>query len=94
MAEEKQAKSISKNIGDLIGGESRPSAEVKDTGKMVVIDPDVVDVTDIKPTDSNKILEFKVYRKWTSRNVPDLNPTGLCFILLDKHVSKVTVPNI
>lgn len=34
---------------------------------------------------STKVLEVKVYRKWVARNVPDPNPTGQCFILLDRE---------
>ena len=57
-----------------------------DKGKGILLEEDVTDVMNLKPEDLAKPLELKVYRKWSSRNVPDPNPTGLCFILLDKQV--------
>ena len=57
---------------------------------MIMFEPEVVDITDIKPDLLEKVLEVKVYRKWISINVPDSNPTGLCFILLDKKVMYLT----
>ena len=57
-----------------------------DKGKGILVEQDVVNLMDLKPQDLNKPLEVKVYKKWASRNVPDPNPTGLCFILLDKQV--------
>ena len=58
----------------------------KDKGKGILLEDDETDVMNLKPQDLAKPLELKVYRKWTSRNVPDPNPTGLCFMLLDKKV--------
>ncbi|PWA76610.1 nucleic acid-binding, OB-fold protein [Artemisia annua] len=63
------------------------AAKVKGKAPMVEEEPNTADITDIKPSEYEKPIEVKVYRKWTSRNVPDPNPTGLCFILLDKKVS-------
>ncbi|PWA54050.1 hypothetical protein CTI12_AA386660 [Artemisia annua] len=57
----------------------------KDKGKGILVEEDIINIMDLKPEDLNKPLELKVYRKWLSRNVPDPNPTGLCFILLDKQ---------
>ncbi|PWA53637.1 nucleic acid-binding, OB-fold protein [Artemisia annua] len=59
-------------------------------GTLMSLDPqtrmkNVVDLMDLKPDDLTKPLEIQVYRKWASRNVPDPNPTGLCFIFLDKR---------
>ncbi|PWA48597.1 hypothetical protein CTI12_AA489050 [Artemisia annua] len=56
-----------------------------DKGKGILVEEDVTNVMNLKPQDLTKPLELKVYRKWASRNVPDPNPTGLCFILLDKQ---------
>ena len=56
-------------------------------GKAPVIEVEETDLMDLKAKDMEKPLEVKVYRKWTSRNVPDPNPTGLCFMLLDRKVS-------
>ena len=56
--------------------------------------PEIADISNIKPTEFQKPIDVKVYCKWMSRNVPDPNPTGLCFILLDKHVSMREVRDI
>ena len=67
----------------------RQKISADDKGKAIVVqdEPETADITCIKPTDFERPIEVKVYRKWTSRNVPDPNPTGLCFMLLDKKVS-------
>ena len=57
-----------------------------DKGKGILVERDITDVMSLTPDDVTKPLELKVYRKWASRNVPDPNPTGLCFMLLDKQV--------
>ncbi|PWA36190.1 helitron helicase-like domain-containing protein [Artemisia annua] len=44
-------------------------------------------IRDLKPGDTEKILELKVYRVWASRNPPDTTETGYRAILLDRHVS-------
>ncbi|PWA94498.1 helitron helicase-like domain-containing protein [Artemisia annua] len=56
-----------------------------DKGKGILIEEEVADLRNLKPHDLNKPLEIKVFKKWASRNVPDPNPTCLCFILLDKQ---------
>lgn len=58
-------------------------------GKAPAVETEEVDLMDLKPSDMEKPLEVKVYRKWTSKNVPDPNPTGLCFILLDRNGSAI-----
>lgn len=45
----------------------------------IAIEPDVVSLADLKPTNMNKLIEVKVYRKWTDKSLPDLIPTTLCF---------------
>lgn len=65
--------------------------EMKGKAIMTLDEPKVSDVSNIKPAESEKAIEVKVYRKWMSRNVPDPNPTGLCFILLDRRVSQYTL---
>ncbi|PWA45120.1 nucleic acid-binding, OB-fold protein [Artemisia annua] len=72
-------------------GGSAPATETcavqqsKDKGKGISVEEDIIYIMNLKPQDLNKPLKLKVYRKWASRNVPDPNPTGLCFILLDKQ---------
>ncbi|PWA79824.1 hypothetical protein CTI12_AA200500 [Artemisia annua] len=58
--------------------------QVRDKGKGILIKEYVATIMDLQPSDLNKPIEIKVYRKWASRNVPDPNPTGLCFMFLDK----------
>ena len=58
----------------------------KDKGKQVMVEPQNVDLMNLKPEDLGKPIELKVYRKWLSINIPDPSPTGRCFILLDKKV--------
>ncbi|PWA42991.1 nucleic acid-binding, OB-fold protein [Artemisia annua] len=61
----------------------------KEKGKAPVVEPEIVNLMDLKPADLDKPIEVKVYRKWTSKNVPDPNPTGLCFILLGRDGSAI-----
>lgn len=68
-------------------GESSTLKRLEDKGKAPVVEREELNLMDIKPSDLDKPIEVRVYRKWTSRNVPDPNPTGLCFILLDRQVS-------
>ncbi|PWA66851.1 hypothetical protein CTI12_AA323970 [Artemisia annua] len=71
----------------------KPQSEIlqrsKDKGKAPAVEPEKVNLMDLKPADLDKPLELKVYRKWTSKNVPDPNPTGLCFILLGRDGSAI-----
>ena len=67
-------------------GDTQADQRSRDKGKGILLEEDVTDVMNLKPQDLAKPLELKVYRKWASRNVPDPNPTGLCFMLLDKQV--------
>ncbi|PWA59799.1 helitron helicase-like domain-containing protein [Artemisia annua] len=55
-----------------------------DKGKGIMVEEETVDIMNLKPQDLGKPLEIKVFKKWASKNVPDPNPTGLCFIFLDK----------
>lgn len=79
------------NEGDTsIVQSSEPQGETLERspykGKAPVVEREELDLMDIKPSDMDKPIEVKVYRKWTSKNVPDPNPTGLCFMLLDRKV--------
>lgn len=58
-----------------------------DKGKAPDVETKELDLMDLKPADLDKPIEVKVYQKWISKNVPDPNPSGLCFILLDRKVS-------
>lgn len=67
--------------------EKETPERAKEKGKAPAVEVENINLMDLKPTDLDKPLEVKVYRKWMSKNVPDPNPTGLCFILLGRHVS-------
>ena len=83
-----QATAGPKTVNEKVLAQTSTTVQPRDKGKMIMEDPETVDITAIKPTDLTKVLEVKVYRKWTSRNVSNPNPTGLCFILLDRRVSQ------
>ncbi|PWA73037.1 hypothetical protein CTI12_AA263350 [Artemisia annua] len=42
-------------------------------------------IRELKPGDTGKVLELRVYRVWASRNPPDITETGYRAILLDRH---------
>ena len=73
-----------KNVAGTDAENLRKSAELKGKAIMIHEEPEPADIAHINPNDFDKPIEVRVYRKWTSRNVPDPNPTGLCFMLLDK----------
>lgn len=43
-------------------------------------------IKDLKPRDTNKIIEAKVYRAWIHRDYPYVTDKGFRAILLDKQV--------
>lgn len=87
MTDQQQIERTTKGKEIAITPERDVLADTKDKGKMVIVSPGVIDISEISATDPNQILEVRVYRKWISRNVPDPNPTGLRFILIDRRVS-------
>lgn len=91
MADEKQIQTRSKEVEEEVSKESSIRPTAKDKGKMIDIPSDSIRIPEINPTDPNQLLEVRVYRKWVSKNVPDPNPTGLCFILLDRDVSSYSL---
>ncbi|GKD97518.1 hypothetical protein Tco_1381415 [Tanacetum coccineum] len=46
-----------------------------DTEKKLIARPEVTNVADVQPTDSNKIIEVIMYRKWTSKHNKTHQPT-------------------
>ncbi|GJW40219.1 nucleic acid-binding, OB-fold protein, partial [Tanacetum coccineum] len=57
----------------------------EEKGKMVMTEPDVTIIADLKPADTNKTIEAIVYRKWTSKHIHTQQPIKYCCILLDKQ---------
>nr|GEU44823.1 DNA helicase [Tanacetum cinerariifolium] len=47
-------------------------------------------ISDLKPEAKNKILEAKVYRKWTNRSPPKTAPTDYCCILINREDKMAT----
>ncbi|GJX76207.1 DNA helicase [Tanacetum coccineum] len=75
-----------KNSPDVIMADTKAhSSMATDKGKMIAYEPEVSALSDIGPTDSNKIIEARVYRKWTARNITTREPSHFCCILLDKQ---------
>ncbi|PWA44469.1 replication protein A 70 kDa DNA-binding subunit [Artemisia annua] len=52
---------------------------------MALVPMALSSIRDLKPGDTGKVLELKVYRVWASRNPPDTTEKGYRAILLDRH---------
>ncbi|GJU82777.1 DNA helicase [Tanacetum coccineum] len=60
-----------------------PSRE--DKGKMIIAEPEITKVADLKSTDSNKIIEVFIYHKWVSKHNQTQQPTKFCCMLLERQ---------
>ncbi|PWA46491.1 nucleic acid-binding, OB-fold protein [Artemisia annua] len=89
MADKGKEPAIPTSTPEITKPEEQILQRSADRGKAPAVETEELDLMDIKPSDLDKPIEVKVYRKWTSRNVPDPNPTGLCFILLDRKGSAI-----
>ncbi|GJY08663.1 nucleic acid-binding, OB-fold protein, partial [Tanacetum coccineum] len=69
----------------LMATTSYPDTAAKNKGKMVAVQPEISDIASLKPTDSNKVIEVIVYRKWISKHVHSRQPIRFCCILLDRQ---------
>ncbi|GJW58098.1 hypothetical protein Tco_0104829 [Tanacetum coccineum] len=58
-----------------------PASTAADKGKMTTYEPELVLLNDIK----HKMIEARVYRKCTARNITTREPSHFCCILLDKQ---------
>ncbi|GJR71151.1 DNA helicase [Tanacetum coccineum] len=56
----------SKYLSLLMAITTYPDTVAASKGKMIAIEPKVLDIASLKPTDSNKIIEVIVYCKWVS----------------------------
>ncbi|GJX09284.1 hypothetical protein Tco_0199143 [Tanacetum coccineum] len=56
-----------------------------DEGKIILSEPEIISLQDIKPTHTKKTIEVRVYRKWIARNVKTKDPSNFCCILLEKE---------
>ncbi|GJT02293.1 DNA helicase [Tanacetum coccineum] len=69
----------------LMATTSYPDTTAKNKGKMIVVQTEISDIASLKPTDSNKVIEVIVYRKWISKHVHSRQPIRFCCILLDRQ---------
>lgn len=57
----------------------------KPHGKEIIMQTETTNLLTLKPTDLDKCIHVKVYRKWTTINKASV-PTMHCCILLDQQV--------
>ncbi|GJX49929.1 DNA helicase [Tanacetum coccineum] len=57
-------------------GKTNNTCEEK--GKMIITEPEITAIADLRPTHCNKTIEAVVYPKWTSRHVYTRQPTKYC----------------
>ncbi|GKA28937.1 DNA helicase [Tanacetum coccineum] len=50
----------------------------KEKDKMIMTEPEITAIADLRPTHCNKTIEAVVYPKWTSRHVYTRQPTKYC----------------
>ncbi|GJZ18882.1 ribonuclease H-like domain-containing protein [Tanacetum coccineum] len=56
-----------------------------DKGKMILMQPEITNISELSSTNYNKTIEAVVYRKWTSKTTKTRTPTKFCCILIDKQ---------
>nr|GEW76574.1 DNA helicase [Tanacetum cinerariifolium] len=56
-----------------------------DKGKMILMEPQITNISELSTTDYNKTIEAIVYRIWTSKTTKTRTPTKFCCILIDKQ---------
>nr|GEY54823.1 DNA helicase [Tanacetum cinerariifolium] len=72
--------------GQLTMAEPNETApKAADKGKLILFEKEAITLKDIKPTDINKTIKVRVYRKWTAMNVKTKEAFNFCCILLDKQ---------
>ncbi|GKF55833.1 hypothetical protein Tco_0166173, partial [Tanacetum coccineum] len=54
----------------------------KSKGKMIMVEPEIISVADLKPTHYSKTIEVTIYRKWTSRHIRTRQSTKYCCMLI------------
>nr|GEX49554.1 nucleic acid-binding, OB-fold protein [Tanacetum cinerariifolium] len=52
---------------------------------MIVTEPEITAISDLRPIFCNKRIEAVVYSKWTSKHVHTQQPMKYCCILMDKQ---------
>ncbi|GKD97746.1 DNA helicase, partial [Tanacetum coccineum] len=64
---------------------NNPNIIPMDKGKLPLVEATTVSLADIKPRQTNKTIEVRVYRKWVAKNVRTQVASNFCAILLDKE---------
>lgn len=59
--------------------------------KAIELPSEVVTYENINRAEMNKVIQVRVYRKWTAKIVPSLISTMYCCILLDKKVHQLNL---
>nr|GEZ07567.1 hypothetical protein [Tanacetum cinerariifolium] len=67
------------------GANRKLDSTCEDKGKMIVTEPEITAITDLRPIFCNKRIEAVVYSKWTSKHVHTQQPMKYCCILMDKQ---------
>ncbi|GKC02225.1 DNA helicase [Tanacetum coccineum] len=57
----------------------------EDKGKMIIAEPEITNIVDLRPIHSNKIIEAIVYRKWTYKHIHTRQPTKYSCMLIDEQ---------
>ncbi|PWA98740.1 hypothetical protein CTI12_AA015220 [Artemisia annua] len=70
---------------------SEDTSDAKSHGKEIVAQTDTTDLLTLKPTDLNKTIYVKVYRKWTTINKASVPSMHSC-ILLDQQPEIKALP--
>nr|GEW38755.1 protein chromatin remodeling 4 [Tanacetum cinerariifolium] len=60
----------------------------EDKCRMVIAEPEVTNIADLRPIHSNKTIEATEYRKCTSKHIHTRQPTKYCCMLIDKQQEK------
>ncbi|GJY66481.1 DNA helicase, partial [Tanacetum coccineum] len=56
-----------------------------DKGKLPLVEANPISLAQLTPTDVNKTIEARVYRKWIAKNVKTQETSNFCAILLDRE---------
>nr|GEY67406.1 hypothetical protein [Tanacetum cinerariifolium] len=64
---------------------NKPVSHPTDKGKLPLVEANPVSLAQLTPTDVNKTIEARVYRKWIAKKVKTQVASNFCAILLDRE---------
>nr|GEU90872.1 hypothetical protein [Tanacetum cinerariifolium] len=76
--------SVMRQLDKSDGDNSKTNGTREEKGKMIMTEPEITAIVDLRSTHCNKTIKAVVYRKWTSRHVYTRQPIKYC-ILIDKQ---------